>query len=245
MATRGREILKHIRGKKSQFVPTHDIEQHIPVVLAESKAVVMHAGNAGFLYINLKGRQPGGIVDPSEYEAMRDDLIARFRGGDCQVRAPWGDEIDLFPEVYKPEDVYGCSREDEPWMPDLLLIQHETLAVVRRMRGRHVVQWLPYNRLEGTHRKEGVFIATGPGITRKIDVSAHLVDCAPTLLAMLGLRIPHDMTGRVVTEIFESPLVIETEHAREASAGAQDRDVYSEKDLQQVTDRLADLGYLE
>jgi len=246
VATRCREIVKHLRSAKSALVPTHDIARHLPLIMSESKAVVMHAGNAGFLYVNLKGRQPGGIVDPEDYESVRDDLIRRFRGPDCRVRAPSGELIDLFPDVYKPEALYHVSRQDQPWLPDLLLMQHEILAVVRKIRGRQVTQWLPYRHLEGTHRMEGIFIAAGPGVRRATGVTAQLADCAPTILAMLGVSVPDDMQGRVVTEIFESAPDVDTEHARpQPAAPVVEEVVYSAEDVRKVTERLADLGYLQ
>ena len=107
------------------------------------------------------------------------------------------------------------------------------------------MRWLSYRRLEGTHRPDGVFVATGPGIASGVEVRCHIVDCAPTILALLGLRIPDDMEGRVVTEVFERPPVVETEAARAAPGGSGEEEAYSTDDLQQVTERLSDLGYLE
>jgi len=251
MSTRAREILGHLNPKRGPHVSHKDITHHLPLVLSETKAVVMHAGNAGFLYLNLKGRQPTGIVDPKDYDSVREDLIRRFRGPDCRVRTPSGAEIELFPKVYKPEEIYNVSREDQPWLPDLLLMQHETLAAVRRMRGRHVNQWLPYRRMEGTHRMEGIFIAGGPGIRHTNGVTTQLADCAPTLLAMLGVHVPDDMQGRVLTEIFETAPTVEKERAKSAASvpvggeGSAAEDVFSAEDIQKVTERLSDLGYLE
>jgi len=37
-------------------------------------------GMYGFVYLNLKGREPQGIVAPEEFESVRDALIARFQG---------------------------------------------------------------------------------------------------------------------------------------------------------------------
>ena len=248
LATRARLFRDRRFGPKHQIAPLYDLERHVPLDLSQTRACVMHAGNAGFLYINLKGRQPGGIVEPSDYERLRDELIERFTGEECRVRAPWGETIELFPEAYKPEELYDCSREDEPWLPDVLLIQHEKLAVVRRLN-RNTVRWLSYRRLEGTHRKEGTLIATGPGIARRTDVVAGRVDCAPTILAMLGLRVPDDMTGRVITELFDRPLISERERAAEAvptlAASREADHVYTQAELDEVTSRLADLGYLE
>jgi predicted AlkP superfamily phosphohydrolase/phosphomutase len=244
-ATRARYVWDRLRGRTRRFARTGDVLHDLAVDFSRTRACVMHAGMAGFLYINLQGRQPSGIVRPADYEALRDELRARFLGDECRVRDPQGREIHLFSEVHKPEELYGCSRTDQPWLPDLILTPHESLAVVRKIRGRRVVRWLSYNRLEGTHRPDGVLIATGQGIARAANVHANIVDCAPTILAMLGLRVPDDMQGRVIRELFERPPTIEYEAAREACRSVEKEEVYSAHELQQVTERLSDLGYLE
>lgn len=247
LAARGRRIVDRWRKTNSTTSGPgrRNVEYYIPVDLSRTKACVTHAGNAAFLYINLKGRQPTGIVEPADYEALRDELVERFMSPQCRVRRPNGDVIPLFTEVHKPEEAYNCTRADQPWMPDLILIQHETLAAVRRFRGQRTVQWVGYRKMEGTHRRDGIFIATGPGIARRRDISANIIDCAPTLLAMLGLRIPDDMTGRVLTEAFERSPIVEREAAKDREADSGEGDVYSEEQLREVTARLEDLGYLE
>jgi hypothetical protein len=54
------------------------------------------------------------------------------------------------------------------------------------------------------------------------------------------------MEGAVITDLFESPIYFETEGA---SAGSErrpdDQDVYSQEEQRLLTERLADLGYLE
>jgi len=254
-ATRMRYFWDRLRGRTRRFARTGDVLHDLAVDFTRTRACVMHAGMAGFLYINLQRRQPLGIVKPEDYEALRDEIQARLLGGECRVRDPQGREIHLFSEVHKPEELYGCSRTDQPWLPDLILTPHESLAVVRKIRGRRVVRWLSYDRLEGTHRPDGVLIASGPGIARAANVHANIVDCAPTILAMLGLRIPDDMQGRVIHELFERQPTIEYEAAKAAdppsSVGSSDgrsvekEEVYSARELQQVTERLSDLGYLE
>ena len=62
---------------------------------------------------------------------------------------------------------------------------------------------------------------------------------------MLGMRIPEDMEGRVLTELFEKPPVIESETAPAKELAGGEGNVYSDQELQQVTERLMDLGYLE
>jgi predicted AlkP superfamily phosphohydrolase/phosphomutase len=243
-----------LRGRTKKFKRTGDIAHDLAVDFTKTRACVMHAGMAGFLYVNLQGRQPTGIVAPGEYEALRDELKERLLQRACRVTAPGGNAIQLFAEVHKPEELYGCSRKDQPWLPDLLLIPHESLAAIRKIRGRRPVRWLSYRRLEGTHRPNGILIATGPGIARGAKVEADIVDCAPTILAMLGIPIPDDMEGRVVTELFDQPPVIESEavasyvdRLKTGPTATKDEgnEVYSTDELQQVTERLMDLGYLE
>ena len=77
------------------------------------------------------------------------------------------------------------------------------------------------------------------------DVQADIVDCTPTILALLGLPIPEDMQGRVITELFDHPPMVEAASAQATVASELDDAVYSEEDLQKVTERLSDLGYLE
>lgn len=251
--TRIRHIWDRLRGRTKRFSRMGNIAHDLAVDFERTRACVMHAGMAGFLYLNLRGRQPCGIVEPGEYETRRDEIRKRLLGGECQVRDPEGRAIRLFSEVHKPEELYGCSRDKQPWMPDLILTPHESLAVVRKIRGSSVVKWLPYSRIEGTHRPDGIIAACGPGIGRAAEIHTHIVNCAPTVLAMLGLPVPGDMEGRVIEELFESPPEVRFESAkvlgqataRTEPARAQAGDAYSEAELQKVTERLSDLGYLE
>jgi predicted AlkP superfamily phosphohydrolase/phosphomutase len=243
--TRLRRIVNRMRGKTGKSHRVSDIERDLAVNFARTRACVMHAGMAGFLYINLKGRQPTGIVEPADYEPLRSDLMRRFLGDECRARDPQGNTIQLFAEVHRPEELYGCSRDKQPWLPDLLLVPYPSLAVVRKIRGQHSVRWLSYRRLEGTHRPDGILVATGPGIARTERLRAHIVDCAPTILAMLGLPIPDDMEGRVLLDVFETPPAIKTEKPGTTAQAIHADEVYSQAQLDRVTERLADLGYLE
>lgn len=243
--TRLRYLLDRWTGRTKRFAREGSIAQDLAVDFDTTSACVMHAGMAGFVYINLKGRQPCGIVPQEDYESLRNELRDRFLGPDCETTDPSGGKIQLFSAAHRPEELYACSREDQPWMPDLILIPHDSLAVVRKIRGTSAIKWLPYRKIEGTHRPQGIFAATGPGTTKKEGMHAQIADCAPTILALLGLPIPEDMDGRVLTEVFENLPELTYETATGTSAARGGEEVYSEEELQQVTERLADLGYLE
>ncbi|MFQ5413031.1 MAG: alkaline phosphatase family protein, partial [Phycisphaerae bacterium] len=161
-ATRMRHMWDRFRGRTGTFVRSGDVLRDLAVDFSRTRACVMHAGMAGFLYVNLEGRQPTGIVPVRDYEALRDELTARFLSDEaCNVVTPQGETVSVFKAVHKPETLYGCSRDGRAWMPDLILTPHDGLAVVRKIRGGRPVQWLPRRRIEGTHRPEGIFVAVG------------------------------------------------------------------------------------
>lgn len=248
--TRIKQVWDRLRGKTKRFAREGNITDDLAVDFARTRGCVMHAGMAGFLYVNLKGRQPCGIVEPGEYEELRDEIRARLLSEECSAKHPDGHTIQLFPEVHKPEELYGCSRADQPWMPDLILIPYESLAVVRKIRGSRVVKWLPHDRIEGTHRPDGIIAAMGPEVAVGTKANAHIADCAPTILALMGQAIPDDMDGKVITGLFSSPPEVRFESATKGqltlnSADGAAQEVYSKEQLQTLTDRLSDLGYLE
>ena len=98
--------------------------------------------------------------------------------------------------------------------------------------------------MEGTHRVEGILIANGPNVKPGGTIRAKIADIAPTLLAAMGLRVPADMDGQVLTEMFSSHLGVEYEPPQKLEMG-EHADVYSDQDKEALTRRLSDLGYLE
>jgi predicted AlkP superfamily phosphohydrolase/phosphomutase len=231
------------RKDTSRFAANYGVEHDLAVDWPRTRACVVHAGMCGFLYLNLKGRQPEGIVEPGDYEKLRDEIRGRFLGE--KAKTADGRTINVFPEVHKAEELYNCSRQEQEWMPDLLLVPYDGLAVVRKIRGHSHVRWTPPHRREGTHRRAGILAVQGPHIREGYTVHGQIADIAPTLLAMLGLRIPKDMEGRVLLDIFAKPPTIEFEPPQTRDFEESAEDVYSDEDRKAIADRLSDLGYLE
>jgi predicted AlkP superfamily phosphohydrolase/phosphomutase len=208
----------------------------------KSRACVLHAGVYGFLYLNLKGRQPGGTVDPKDYKQLREEIRGKLLAATCRDRD--GREMKIFTDVFITEDLYGCKRDDHPWMPDLLLAPADGLAVVKKIRGRAPVRWVPFSRLEGTHRLDGVFVAQGTAFHAGRTTRANISDLAPTILAGLGEPVPKDMDGDVLKSIFCAPVHVEYEPSQDRRIEETSGEMTAEQ-LQEVTNRLSDLGYLD
>lgn len=240
---RAERVMARMFGKTmKRFDANIGVEHEIDLDWGKTRACVVHAGMYGFLYLSLKGRQPGGIIDPKDYESVRDDLRKRFL--EVTTRTPDGQVIKVFPEVHKTEELYNCSREDQPWLPDLLLVPYAGLAVVRRIRGKGAVRWSSQRRMEGTHRVEGILVVHGPNVKQNATIRAQIADIAPTLLAAIGLRVPADMEGQVLTELFSAKLGVEYEPPQKIETG-EHGEVFSEEDKEALSRRLSDLGYLE
>jgi predicted AlkP superfamily phosphohydrolase/phosphomutase len=231
------------KGNANRFQQgSRGIERDLAVDWTRTRACVMHAGIYGFLYVNLKGRGPIGIVEPGDYEPLRDELIERLQAATTRDRA--GNEIRIFPEVHKTEELYGCRRADHPDLPDLLLAASPGLAVVRKIRGRRPVRWCSQRRLEGTHRAEGIVAIGGPGVQPGKRIEGNIIDITPTTLAALGLRVPVDMQGGVLNDAFVDKLVVEREPPVEKVA-EEHAEVYTDEERRLLEKRLSELGYLE
>jgi len=243
--TRTSYLLNRLLFKKGGRFTADDlsIEKELAVDWPGTQACVMHAGIYGFLYINLKGRQPTGIVNPGDYERLRDQLRERLLA--VRSRNRLGRTVQVFPEVHKAEELYNCSRQEHPWLPDLILVPQPGLAVVRKIRGNSAVRWLPRRRIEGTHRLEGMLVVVGPHVVPGKLVDANIVDVAPTVLAGLGLPVPIDMEGRVLSDLFDTPMAVQYEPPHKHEMAETLEEVYSAEQREQLEKRLADLGYLE
>ena len=228
--------------RDGRFAGNQQVTRDLAVDWSRTQACVMHAGIYGYVYLNLKGRQPTGVVEPGDYERVRDEIRQLFVEARCF--RPDGTEFAAFPEVHKTEELYGRSRHEDNSLPDLLLVPAPGLAVVRKIRGHSLVRWLPMRRREGTHRVEGILVANGPGVRAGNRLDADIADITPTILASLGLPVPQDMDGRVLCDLFDPSLAVEFEPPVEHRFERKEETVYSEEEQTALEKRLADLGYL-
>ena len=128
-----------------------------------------------------------------------------------------------------------------------MLCPKPSLSVIRKIRGSGYVRWIPLEKMEGTHRQDGVFAIHGKGVRRGKTVDTDIINSTPTILAMMGLPIPQDLEGTVIAEAFDPPLnvTVDTTPTLQTEAQSSAAPVYSREELAKLTERLTDLGYLE
>ncbi len=216
-------------------------------------------GYIGEVHINLRGREPQGIVEPGEdYERTRDLMIADLRA----LKLP--DGTPLVEHIWKKEEIYHGAHLAEA--PDILFLPRnlETIAFGDFEFGSNKIVEPSYG-VSSSHRMNGIFVANGAGIkpagefgrtpsqassdsnpdagaSRDDMRGAQLIDLAPTVLHLMGLPVPTDMDGRVLTEALADARAVEYGGTSEGGAAASEG--YSEEEEREVIERLSDLGYI-
>jgi predicted AlkP superfamily phosphohydrolase/phosphomutase len=206
-----------------------------------SRSVAFSKGNYGQIYVNLKGREPNGVVAEADYESVRDAIIARLESlkdpttGERWVRG-----------VFRREEIYSGPLVDDA--PDIAFLpadmRHLALGNADFTSNKFMVDAFG---ISGSHRMNGVMIARGraikPGSTL---ASARIYDMAPTLLYLMDQDVPDDMDGRVLTEaISEDHLSAHRINRSAQGETVQSRELeFSPEDNADVLERLKGLGYI-
>ena len=212
---------------------------------ARTKAYAV--GTMGNVYLNMRGREPQGSVEASDYEATRAAVIAAMRELlDPETQKP------IFDFVYRREEIYNGDALDEA--PDVIgLIDgpyHVAAVDWRGANASHNVvekvgsQLLFASDTSGQHRMDGILIANGANVNEHAQFAPtpQLIDLAPTILQFMSEAIPNDMDGRVLNELLETQRA--AEYAPATNFENQMNGEYSQDEQKEIEERLAGLGYL-
>jgi predicted AlkP superfamily phosphohydrolase/phosphomutase len=147
-------------------------------------------GYYGRLFLNVAGREPQGVIQPAEYETVRDELAAKL------VSMPGPDGEPLGTSVHKPQDVYPEVRGVAP---DLLVYFGDLgWRSVGAVGNRSVYTFENDIGPDGAnHDRTGIFAMKGaPGQPTGNVEGLNLVDVGPTILSMFGITAPDGETSR-------------------------------------------------
>ncbi len=151
-------------------------------------------GYYGRLFMNVRGREPSGTIDPGDYEKVRSDLVAGIEA----ITDPQGRRIGS--KAYRPEDLY---RQVNGVAPDLIVyfgnLGWRSVGAVG-MGGIHTFE-NDTGPDEANHDWHGLFILTtngAPAPLRGVQEGVTIYDVAPTLLRLLGRPIPDGLAGRSI-----------------------------------------------
>jgi predicted AlkP superfamily phosphohydrolase/phosphomutase len=163
---------------------------------SQTRAFTLPTDLEGCIRINLKGREPQGIVEPGAQYA---DLCREIRDRLEELRNPAHGGYAVHHVWIRDEVFHGDRREH---LPDLVVTWNDKLPFTALASPRiGLIEGTNPDARPGTHSPDGFLIAAGPGIPRSQQSSGRLIDVAPTVLQLLGLRPPTDMDGQLLTAL--------------------------------------------
>jgi len=178
------------------------------------------------IYVNLRGRQPNGVVPPEEYEHVRDEIISRLyalrdpRTGDCPVAVAarredlasigtdgpfFGDVVYLMRPGYTNQPASEERLLDAETLSAFLDQPQQALAsgwgFHRSIQGNHH-DYMPNAAYPGLCSNRSILLVHGPGIRQGHRISgARTIDVAPTIAALTGIAPPEQCEGRALIDV--------------------------------------------
>ena len=143
------------------------------------------------IFVNLKGRQPDGIVEPDDYEQVQREII--------DALLTYRD-----PGTGRRPFALALSREHA----EVLNLSSDRLgdvvfALYPEFDAAHGKQ-LPAGKL-GIGGQHSTFVMAGPGLRKGVDLDStvRVVDVIPTICHLLGMPQPAQAEGRIIWEALE------------------------------------------
>jgi predicted AlkP superfamily phosphohydrolase/phosphomutase len=199
------------------------------------------------VWLNLKGREPEGTVEPGDYERVRDDIIAALgtlRDPESEQpivgRAMRREEAYSGPWTQHAPDIVLELRLDDGYSYNCVSSAAAHRPGVFHVLKGHELEGGKLAGMSGSHRTDGLFVLAGDGVPRGGRAGgAGIADMTPTLLALSGLEPPAGLDGR--------PLLGETSGAGPVATdgGPTASRAYSAAEEREIAARLSALGYID
>lgn len=158
---------------------------------SQTKAV---ATGTNHIFLNIKGRDPHGIVNPEDKYQLEEEIInALYNYRDPKS----GRRIISLAVRNKDALVFGCGQEG---FGDIVYFLDDGFHRV------HGEAWTTKEDHGGHHTSVApIFVAAGPGIKKgyKTDRVIRQVDVTPTIATLLDVRMPEQCEGAPVYQIIE------------------------------------------
>jgi len=173
---------------------------------SRTRAFLIENSNEGYVRINLKGREPQGIVEPGrEYQELCEEIYQTVKTMTNPANGALAART-----VYKTDDLYqGPCRSH---MPDIIIHWNDGAKITTELvtakygiarskeSGCAVAPFYT-----GNHRPNAFMISSGPEIPQgAVCEGTSILDLAPTILDHFGIKPAAHMDGRVLSELRSS-----------------------------------------
>jgi predicted AlkP superfamily phosphohydrolase/phosphomutase len=200
--------------------------------------------------LNVRGREPEGVVAPSELPALRREVERAL----LDLRDPWTGR-PVVARVWPRDELYEGPHVERA--PDLVIELHldaRGYSYNLMPSGSAPPGTGPWRRLApeehlgrkgrslpGSHRPRGLYVAAGPLVAPVGEVRARMADASATVLARLGVSPTPELSGRVLREHLRRARASEPERALPAVAVS----TADEGARGLLESRLRALGYID
>ena len=153
-------------------------------------------GEGGYysrIFMNVKGREPQGVVELDKYEAVRDELKTKLDAMPDHEGRPLGNR------VFKPQEIYRSVRGVPP---DLIALFGNLSWRSVGSLGLGSVYTFKNDTGpdDANHAEQGIFILREPNGARGKEMDGlRLYDVSATILDRFRLRVPPDTHGKVIS----------------------------------------------
>ncbi len=213
--------------------------------------VYSEEGSYPSLWLNVRGREPMGVVETQAYESLCDDVVRRL--------GEWSDPESgrkVVNRVYRREEIYQGPYAAQA--PDLTIewnLDDGYSYVNRRSTGpgEPIYSLDGKQRIglkSGYHRNDGILMAFGSRVRAHSELRRPtLIDLAPTILYLTGAPVPADMDGRILEEMIEGEYrashPVERSGSHSGPGSPETEVTYTEEEAELIKSRLRALGYIE
>jgi len=188
--------------------------------------------------INLRGREPQGIVEPGrQYDELREHIKREL----TQLKYPETGERVFETVLFREECLFGPMLKFAPDIITVMSIGVPSCSIDSE-------SLFEINRgATGSHTEYGVFIAAGAGIKQGERISgASIMDITPTALYSMRVPLGENMDGKVLREIFSGDFLAAREIKYQAALAATSvaEAPYTEDEEKRIMEKLISLGYI-
>ncbi len=157
---------------------------------SRTRAFALPTDLEGCIRINMKDREPQGIVEPGrDYEALCQEICADMEALSNPING-----APAVRRVWIRNEVFPGERQEH--LPDIMVAWNDEAPFTALASSRlGQVEGETADLRPGTHSPHGFLLASGTGIAQGQTATGHLTDVAPTILRLLNLDPPAGLDG--------------------------------------------------
>ena len=177
-----------VEKAQNAFFAKHDDDLKKKPDLEKSVAI---PSRTCFVYVNLKGRDPHGIVDQKDYRKVQYQIIDAL-------------STYVHPETGQRPIALALTKDEARLLGQGGEQCGDVVYAVRPEYGSQHGQILPTDSY-GMGSLKALLTFTGPGVKKgyRMERFCNIIDMVPTICSLMGLPVPKDCEGSVLYQLFD------------------------------------------